>query len=60
MGPLRLELGQKYFGFGYIHPVGMRTATDQYFCGKSANLKHPNVQHVIDDLHIKNHKNECQ
>ena len=36
----------------YIHPVGMRTATDLFFCDKSANMKHPSAGHFLDLLLI--------
>ena len=40
--PSRVELEEKKLDLVYMHPGGMRTATDLFFCDKSANLKHPN------------------
>ena len=39
--PLDLSQGKNILDLVYIHPVGMRIATDLFFCDKSANLKHP-------------------
>ena len=41
LGPLRLELGQKYFGSSLYTPCRDANCYWLIFCDKSANLKHP-------------------